>query len=50
MALAVSYTNENYHHQACQALVSWLRGHPQYSDILPANFQLSGQVTSLLDQ
>ncbi|KAF2883132.1 hypothetical protein ILUMI_23049 [Ignelater luminosus] len=49
MALAVSYTNESYHHQACQSLVSWLKHHPEYADILPPNFQLSGQVTSLLN-
>lgn len=50
MALAVSYTNECYHHQACQSLVSWLKNHPEYSSMVPADFQLSGQVTSLLNQ
>ncbi|KAF5273785.1 hypothetical protein FQA39_LY00900 [Lamprigera yunnana] len=50
MALAVSYTNENYHHQACQSLVNWLQNHPEYSTVVPHDFQLTGQVTSLLDQ
>lgn len=49
MALAVSYTNENYHHQACQSLVTWLKNHPEYASVVPADFHLSGQVTSLLD-
>ncbi|KAF5283692.1 hypothetical protein FQR65_LT13763 [Abscondita terminalis] len=50
MALAVSYTNECYHHQACQSLVSWLKNHPEYSSVVPPDFQLTGQVTSLLNQ
>ena len=43
MALAVSYTNENYHHQACQSLVTWLKNHPEYASAIPSNFQLSGE-------
>ncbi|KAJ8920158.1 hypothetical protein NQ315_011819 [Exocentrus adspersus] len=48
MALAVSYTNESYHNQACQMLLNWLKCNPKYSDLVPPNLTLSGQVTSLL--
>ncbi|CAG9865302.1 unnamed protein product [Phyllotreta striolata] len=48
MALAVSYTNENYYNQACQMLLSWLQHNPKYQDIATPNIKLSGQVTSLL--
>lgn len=36
MALAASYTNENYQNQACRALKEWLRVNPKYSDLVPA--------------
>lgn len=49
MALAVSYTNESYHYQACQSLVSWLKHNPKYADVVPLDFHLTGQVTSLMD-
>ncbi|XP_031350340.1 peroxisomal targeting signal 1 receptor isoform X2 [Photinus pyralis] len=48
MALAVSYTNENYHHQACQSLVTWLKNHPEYSSVVPADFQLSGEQHTMV--
>ncbi|KAK9687595.1 hypothetical protein QE152_g36146 [Popillia japonica] len=49
MSLAVSYTNESYYNQACQSLMTWLKENPKYSDLVPPEFPISGQVTSLLD-
>ncbi|KAI4460797.1 peroxisomal targeting signal 1 receptor pex5 [Holotrichia oblita] len=49
MSLSVSYTNESYYNQACQSLMSWLKENPKYSDLVPPEFPISGQVTSLLD-
>lgn len=49
MALAVSYTNENYQHQACLALRDWIRENPKYSDLVDADDKSSaGHLTSLL--
>lgn len=50
MALAVSYTNENYYNQACTMLYNWLKHNPKYADMVPeaAPEMLYGQVTSLL--
>ncbi|XP_057653290.1 peroxisomal targeting signal 1 receptor isoform X1 [Diorhabda carinulata] len=50
MALAVSYTNESYYNQACQMLLNWLKYNSKYQELIPPNFKLSGQVTSLLVQ
>ncbi|XP_068898797.1 peroxisomal targeting signal 1 receptor-like isoform X2 [Tenebrio molitor] len=48
MALAVCYTNESYYSQAGQMLLKWLANNPKYSDLIPPDFQLTGQVTSFL--
>ncbi|EFA09708.1 peroxisomal targeting signal 1 receptor isoform X1 [Tribolium castaneum] len=48
MALAVCYTNESYYSQAAQMLLKWLTNNPKYSDLVPPDFQLTGQVTSFL--
>ncbi|CAG9761076.1 unnamed protein product [Ceutorhynchus assimilis] len=50
MAAAVSYTNESYYNQACFMLMSWLKNHPKYSDLVPPNLNISRQVTSLIVQ
>lgn len=50
MALAVSYTNENYNYQACSMLLAWLSHQPEYKDIVPANFELKDQHITLLDE
>jgi len=34
MGLAVSYSNENYHYQACRILKEWILGNPRYSEYL----------------
>ncbi|CAG9772419.1 unnamed protein product [Ceutorhynchus assimilis] len=50
MAAAVSYTNENCYNQACFMLMSWLKNHPKYSDLVPPNLKLIPQFTSVLAQ
>lgn len=42
MSLAVSYTNESYYNQACQSLMTWLKGNPKYSDLVSPDFPISG--------
>ncbi|KAJ3642176.1 hypothetical protein Zmor_024985 [Zophobas morio] len=48
MALAVCYTNESYYSKAGYMLLKWLANNPKYSDLVPSDFQMTGQVTSFL--
>lgn len=48
MGLAVSYTNESYQLQACQALEDWLRNNPKYSHLASASSQQEKLVGSLV--
>jgi len=51
MALAVSYTNESYQAQACQALTMWIQNNPEYSNLrgsskLPEKIKFSSSFMS----
>nr|CAG4642479.1 EOG090X054E [Evadne anonyx] len=48
MGLAVSYTNESYQFQACQALEDWLRNNPKYSHLVSTISQQEKLVGSLV--
>ncbi|PVU85376.1 hypothetical protein BB560_007040 [Smittium megazygosporum] len=37
MAIAASYTNENYFYDAYHALLSWISKHPEYASLVPAD-------------
>ena len=41
IALAVSYANENARTEACDALLAWLRNHPEYARLSEADSQPS---------
>lgn len=46
MALAVSFTNESYQSQACQALRDWLKANPNYSDLIQADKEPEAGILS----
>jgi len=48
MGLAVSYTNESYQLQACQALEDWLRNNPKYGHLVSSSSQQDKLVGSLV--
>nr|SVE75092.1 EOG090X054E [Daphnia dolichocephala] len=43
MGLAVSYTNESYQLQACQALEDWLRNNPKYAHLTSSSSGHAGE-------
>lgn len=46
MALAVSLTNTGMRHDACEALLRWLRHNPKYKHLLKGKNNLMGSPTS----
>uniref|UniRef100_A0A672YZB1 PEX5-related protein n=1 Tax=Sphaeramia orbicularis TaxID=375764 RepID=A0A672YZB1_9TELE len=46
MALAVSLTNTGMRHDACEALLRWLRHNPKYKHLLKGKTHLMGSPTS----
>lgn len=48
MALAVSYTNENYYNQALETLLIWLKNNEKYSDLVPPDFKLTGLKSKMV--
>ncbi|MEQ2308441.1 PEX5- protein [Ameca splendens] len=46
MALAVSLTNTGMRHDACEALIRWLKHNPKYKHLLKAKTHLIGSPNS----
>lgn len=46
MALAVSLTNTGMRHDACEALLRWLRYNPKYKHLLKGKTHLTGSPNS----
>lgn len=51
MLLAISYTNEAMHAQACDTLIRWLHTNPKYKDLVDPSFlENTSTVSSILSR